>query len=64
MTKLKITGMMCVRCKARAEQALQSVPGVTEVTVDLESGTAQVEGGEVSALIAAVKAAGYEAKEA
>ncbi len=61
MTKLKITGMMCMHCKARVEQALQSVPGVTEVTVALEQGTAQIEGGEPSALAAAVKAAGYEA---
>ena len=64
MTNLKITGMMCVRCKARVEQALQGVPGVTEVTVDQPAGTAQIQGGEPAALIAAVKAAGYDAEEA
>ena len=45
-------------------RALQGVPGVTEVTVDQPAGTAQVQGGEPAALIAAVKAAGYDAEEA
>ncbi|MDO4845025.1 MAG: heavy metal translocating P-type ATPase [Oscillospiraceae bacterium] len=64
MTNLKISGMMCQHCKAHVEQALRAVPGVTEVTVDLEKGAAQVAGGEVEALIAAVKNAGYEAEKA
>lgn len=64
MIKLKITGMMCQHCKAHVEQALRAVPGVTEVTVDLEGGSAAVAGGEPEALIAAVKAAGYDAQQA
>ncbi|MBQ7523589.1 MAG: cadmium-translocating P-type ATPase [Oscillospiraceae bacterium] len=61
MQKLKITGMMCEHCKSHVETALCGVAGVTDVTVDLKNGTAQVAGGEVQDLIAAVKAAGYEA---
>ena len=61
MQKLKITGMMCEHCKSHVETALRGVAGVTDVTVDLKNGTAQVAGGEVQDLIAAVKAAGYEA---
>lgn len=64
MTNLKITGMMCQHCKAHVEQALKAVPGVTEVTVDLEGGSAKVAGGDVNAMIAAVKEAGYEAEQA
>ena len=64
MIRLTITGMMCPHCKAHVEQALHAVSGVTEVTVDLEKGEAQIVGGEAAALIAAVKAAGYEAAEA
>ncbi|MBQ7566120.1 MAG: cation transporter, partial [Oscillospiraceae bacterium] len=64
MITLKITGMMCQHCKAHVEQALRAVPGVTEVTVDLEGGSAKVAGGDAAALVAAVKAAGYDAQEA
>ena len=61
MQKLKITGMMCEHCKMHVETALRGVAGVTEVAVDLKNGTAQVRGGEIQDLIAAVKAAGYDA---
>lgn len=61
MQELKITGMMCEHCKSHVETALRGVSGVTEVAVDLKNGTATVQGGELSALIAAVKAAGYDA---
>ena len=62
MTNLKITGMMCQHCKAHVEEALRAVPGVTEVTVDLEGGNAKVAGGDPAAMIEAVKAAGYQAE--
>ena len=63
MIHLKIEGMMCVHCQAHVEQALRAVPGVTEVSVDLQGGKAAVQGGSIPELIAAVKAAGYGAEE-
>ncbi len=61
-TRLKITGMTCGHCVAHTKKALEAVPGVTEADVTLEPGGALVKGdADVSALIAAVKEAGYEA---
>ena len=61
-TRLKITGMTCGHCVAHTKKALEAVPGVTEAEVTLEPGGALVKGdADVSALIAAVKEAGYEA---
>lgn len=56
----KIKGMSCSHCKANVEKALAAVEGVTSVTVDLQSGTADVQG-EAAAekIIEAVTAAGY-----
>lgn len=60
MTTLKITGMNCQHCVSSATRALEAVPGVTGVQVDLASGLAQVEGSAAAvALLAAVQAAGY-----
>ncbi len=61
-TRLKITGMTCGHCVAHTKKALEAVPGVTEADVTLEPGGALVKGdADVSALLAAVKEAGYEA---
>ncbi len=61
-TRLKITGMTCGHCVAHTKKALEAVPGVIEAEVTLEPGGALVKGdADVSALIAAVKEAGYEA---
>jgi copper chaperone len=65
MTTLKITGMNCQHCVRSATQALEAVPGVTGVQVDLASGLAQVEGAaDPAALVAAVQSAGYSAESA
>ncbi|NCA98793.1 MAG: copper chaperone [Clostridia bacterium] len=40
---LKIGGMSCQHCVAHVTQALQELPGVTTVTVDLASGRATLE---------------------
>ena len=65
MTALKITGMTCQHCVRAATEALQAVPGVVRVEVDLASGLAQVEGSaDQAALTAAVQAAGYGAEPA
>ena len=64
MIDLKIKGMSCQHCVKAVRETLAAVSGVTEVAkVDLESGRASVDGQvEPSALIAAVKEAGYEAE--
>ena len=40
--KMLVEGMKCVHCKANVEKALRNVPGVTEVSVDLETKTATI----------------------
>lgn len=41
-TTVKIEGMMCPRCAARVQKALETLPGVTEVSVSHTSGTALI----------------------
>jgi copper chaperone len=60
--QLKITGMTCGHCQSTVKQALESVEGVEEAHVDLESGLAKVEGNaNVVMLIAVVEEEGYQA---
>ena len=40
--QLKIEGMMCMRCVAHVTNALKGIEGVTDVNVNLESGTADI----------------------
>jgi Cu+-exporting ATPase len=60
---LSVAGMTCGGCVARVTAALEAVPGVATVYVDLELGRAQVAGSAAAeALIAAVTELGYEAR--
>lgn len=60
---LKVTGMMCQHCVAHVKNALEAVDGVQTVEVSLENASATVTGSaDKAALVAAVKAAGYEAE--
>lgn len=60
---IKIEGMMCQHCVKAATKALESVAGVTAVTVSLEDKQAVVEGTATDeALTAAIVDAGYEVK--
>ncbi|MGD8484370.1 MAG: heavy metal translocating P-type ATPase [Thioalkalispiraceae bacterium] len=62
--RFSIGGMSCAGCVASVEQALKNVSGVTSVAVNFAEHTALVEGdADVTALIRAVKEAGYEAAE-
>ena len=59
---LDVEGMMCDHCRAHVQSALEAVPGVTAVQVDLAAKTASVTLAEDvpdSALADAVSAAGY-----
>jgi copper chaperone CopZ len=65
ITTLQISGMTCNGCVKHVHAALRELPGVTAVEVDLAAGRAKVvhdpEQAAVSALVAAVQAAGYHA---
>ena len=60
MKTMVIEGMMCPRCQAHVEKALNAIEGVT-ATVDLEKNTATITG-DVSdeILTKAVTDAGYD----
>lgn len=60
---MKIKGMTCGHCKATVESALAALAEVSNVTVDLENETAEVEVLESTTdeiLIKAVEEKGYE----
>ncbi len=57
---LKIEGMMCEGCVKSVKEALEKVPGITSVDVNLKKGTAVVQGdAEDETLIKAVVDAGF-----
>lgn len=57
---LYIEGMQCNHCKANAEKAIQQVPGVETVSIDLASGTASLQGSyDVEMVINAVEGIGF-----
>ena len=61
---IAIQGMTCASCVRRVERALQRVPGVSEVSVNLATERARVtaaHGTKLAPLLEAVHAAGYEA---
>ncbi len=62
--RLSISGMSCAGCVKAVEDALSGVPGVERAEVNFAEHTAQVSGAVTAeALVAAVRAAGYEAQE-
>ena len=60
--RLAIKGMSCGHCVAAVEKAVVVIPGVESVSVDLESGSAEVTGGLPHQAIEAIQEAGYEAQ--
>jgi Cu+-exporting ATPase len=55
-----IEGMSCEKCVAKATAALEAVPGVSRVEVNLEPGGARIEGESfLDELVAAIETAGY-----
>ncbi len=58
----EVTGMTCDNCVQHVTKALQQVPGVTAVKVDLASKSARVEGEfDDKQIVEAVEEEGYEA---
>ncbi len=59
---LKIEGMMCEGCVKSVKEALEKLPGITSVDVNLKKGTAVIQGdADDETLIKAVVDAGYRA---
>jgi copper chaperone len=57
-----VTGMTCAHCVASVTEEVQELAGVTEVVVELESGTLRISSEEpvpVADVRAAVEEAGY-----
>jgi copper chaperone len=62
-TELIITGMTCQNCVKHVKEAISNLVGVTEVTVDLSTGSAQVTGDvKMADIIEAVAEEGYRAR--
>ncbi|MCA2221059.1 heavy-metal-associated domain-containing protein [Nonomuraea aurantiaca] len=57
----KVSGMTCGGCAGKVKSEISKVDGVTDVEVDLTSGTVTVAGAAEEALVRdAVEEAGYE----
>ncbi|MGQ3027834.1 MAG: heavy-metal-associated domain-containing protein [Ferrovibrionaceae bacterium] len=59
MLHLEVSGMTCGGCARSVTRAVQAVPGVSQVAVDLAAATVTVEGGAPDAIRAAIERAGY-----
>ena len=62
-TILRIKGMTCGHCVAAVTEELSSIPGVTQVDVDLDSGQVAVISAEAlpqELIASAIDEAGYE----
>lgn len=60
-TGMRVAGMTCQHCVRAIEAALQDVPGVRSVSVDLAGGIVTATGAvDAGALRAAITKAGYE----
>jgi copper chaperone CopZ len=61
--EIEVTGMSCQHCVGAVTRALEAVPGVARVQVDLGSGIARVQGdADPQALVQSIIDAGYGAE--
>ncbi|MBP7402525.1 MAG: heavy-metal-associated domain-containing protein [Clostridia bacterium] len=64
-TVIRVGGMSCAHCVRRVENALKGVEGTVTVSVDLASGSAEVQyddaTADMTALRTAIEDVGYEA---
>jgi len=63
MPEIKVKGMSCGHCAAAVTRALESLPGITQVQVDLAAGRVTYQTQDQASreeMVQAVKAAGYE----
>ncbi len=65
MLLLKVSGMTCGHCVAAVTRAVQAVPSVESVSVELERGEVMVQGSpDAAAVCDAIAAEGYEVRQA
>jgi copper chaperone len=59
-----VDGMSCQHCRATISDAVQRVPGISGVQVDLDRGTVTVRGADAddAAVRAAIDQAGYQVR--
>src|SRR6056297_1622222 len=64
--RIEVDGMSCAGCAGRAERALQALPGLHDASVNFATGTAQMQlsGASLNDITAALRDAGYPAREA
>ncbi|MHA7850757.1 heavy metal translocating P-type ATPase [Roseovarius sp.] len=64
--RIEVQNLSCAGCAGRAERALQDVPGVSDVSVNFATGTAQMQthGTDLHDITKALQAANYPAREA
>lgn len=61
MPTVKIKGMSCQHCVGATRKALEKIPGITDVEVDLEKGEARYAGAaDPEEITKAVTAIGFE----
>jgi len=63
MNKIKVKGMSCEHCVKRVTKALEDLPGVKNVKVDLKSGEATFDKPDtvtMDDIIKAIKESGYQ----
>ena len=61
MATVKIKGMSCQHCVGSTKQALEKIPGISDVKVDLEKGEATYQGNVESKLVKeAITKIGFE----
>jgi copper chaperone len=66
MPEITVKGMSCGHCAAAVTKALENLPGVSEVKVDLESGRVSYQSSSPISredLAKVIKTAGYELVE-
>jgi Cu+-exporting ATPase len=64
--RIEVQNLSCAGCAGRAERVLQDVPGVSDVSVNFATGTAQmqIDGANLHDITKALQAANYPAREA
>jgi copper chaperone CopZ len=62
---LNVDGMSCGHCVSAITAAVEPLPGVAGVTVDLDNGTVTVSGApDEEAVVAAIEDCGYDVRRA
>jgi copper ion binding protein len=62
---IEVDGMSCAHCVASITKAVQPLPGVTDVAVDLDAATVTVTGEpDQTAVVAAIEDCGYDVRPA